>query len=92
MRAQLVSAVQVGEDEDLGHVLHGKTTTQRLLTHHLQPIESILQHNAIKHNAIKHNAIKHNAIKHNAMRHNTEFNRMFLNLGAAVSMCLYSFY
>lgn len=39
---ELVRTVQVGEDEDLCCVLHQQTHAQSILTHHLQPLQSIL--------------------------------------------------
>ena len=42
VRLELLDAVQVGEDEDLGGVLHRQICAQSILTHHLQPVQSIL--------------------------------------------------
>lgn len=42
LRFELVGAVQVGEDEDLCGVLHGQARAQRVLAHHLQPLQSVL--------------------------------------------------
>lgn len=42
LRFQLVGAVQVGQDEDLGGIFHGQTGTQRVFTHDLQPLQGVL--------------------------------------------------
>lgn len=42
LRFELVGAVQVGQDEDLGGVLHRQTGAQGVLTHNLQSLQSIL--------------------------------------------------
>lgn len=43
LRFELVGAVQVGQDEDLGGVFHGQAGTQRVLAHDLQSLQSILE-------------------------------------------------
>lgn len=40
---ELVGAVQVGQDEDLGCVLHRQVAAQRVLAHHLQALQRVLQ-------------------------------------------------
>lgn len=43
LRFELVGAVQVGQDEDLGCVLHGQAGTQCVLAHDLQSLQSVLE-------------------------------------------------
>lgn len=43
LRFELVGAVQVGQDEDLGGVFHRQAGAQRVLTHDLQSFQSVLE-------------------------------------------------
>lgn len=43
LRFELVGAVQVGQDEDLSGVFHRQAGTQRVLTHDLQSLQSVLE-------------------------------------------------
>lgn len=47
LRFQLVGAVQVGQDEDLGGVFHRQTSAQSVLTHDLQSLQSILKESGV---------------------------------------------
>lgn len=40
---QLVGAMQIGEDEDVGGVLHGQTGAERVLTHDFKSLQGVLQ-------------------------------------------------
>lgn len=42
LRFELVGAVQVSQDEDLGGIFHRQAGTQRVLTHDLQSLQSVL--------------------------------------------------
>lgn len=42
LRFELVGAVQVSEDQDLSSVFHRQASAQRVLTHDLQSLQSIL--------------------------------------------------
>lgn len=43
LRFELVGAVQVGQNEDLGGIFHRQAGTQRVLTHDLQSLQSVLE-------------------------------------------------
>lgn len=43
LRFELVGAVQVGQDEDLGGVLHGQAGAQRVFAHDLESLQSVLK-------------------------------------------------
>lgn len=40
---QLVGAMQIGEDEDVGGVLHGQTGAERVLTHDFKSLQGVLE-------------------------------------------------